>query len=281
VPTKFSLSLLKGWWRWFGQQSRLNKLIIVGFSASLVFFLVPVVVSWFKPTPIHVGIAFYTYERAFFLEGNTKTYFYENRNLVSDCSLRRIEQTLPKGRAMTPDPQSWVLIKFLLENVSGQRITNLRMDIRSPLLRPTTTLFATSNLKATGAWDTTAKDAPRAYVLSIPAIASMTSAVISVKTPIDETLRQFIYTDRGRLTIQVPYLSADQFGTFPLKVSRLNAMKILNRESILRTGDETFANEKIEFTMLRPDEPDLKDDSVSYPLLSKARVCPEGTAGDW
>ncbi len=281
MPTKFSLSLLKGWWRWFGQQSRLNKLIIVGFSASLVFFLVPVVVSWFKPTPIHVGIAFYTYERAFFLEGNTKTYFYENRNLVSDCSLRRIEQTLPKGRAMTPDPQSWVLIKFLLENVSGQRITNLRMDIRSPLLRPTTTLFATSNLKATGAWDTTAKDAPRAYVLSIPAIASMTSAVISVKTPIDETLRQFIYTDRGRLTIQVPYLSADQFGTFPLKVSRLNAMKILNRESILRTGDETFANEKIEFTMLRPDEPDLKDDSVSYPLLSKARVCPEGTAGDW
>jgi hypothetical protein len=275
------MTLLKGWWRWFGQQSRLNKVVIVGFSAALVFFLVPVVVSWFKPTPIHVGVAFYTYERAFLLEGNTKAYFYENRNLVSDCSLRRIEQTLPKGRAKTPDPQSWVLIKFLLENVSDQRITNLRMDIRSPLLLPTTTLFATSNLKATGAWDTTAKDAPRTYVISIPAIASMTSAVISVKTPIDETLRQFIYSDSGRVTIQVPYLSADQFGNFPLKVSRLNAMKILNRESVLRAGDETFANEKIEFTMLRPDEPDLKDESVSYPLLSKAHVCPEGTAGDW
>lgn len=275
------MKLLRGWWRWFGQQSRLNKVVIVGFLTALVFFLVPVVVSWFKPTPIHVGVAFYTYERAFLLEGNTKAYFYENRNLVSDCSLRRIEQTLPKGRAKTPDPQSWVLIKFLLENVSDQRITNLRMDIRSPLLRPTTTLFATSNLEATGAWDTTAKDATRAYVISIPAIASMTSAVISVKTPIDETLRQFIYTDRGRVTIQVPYLSADQFGTFPLKVSRLNAMKILNRESVLRAGDETFANEKIEFTMLRPDEPDLKDESVSYPLLSKAHVCPEGTAGDW
>ena len=101
------------------------------------------------------------------LEGNTKTYFYENRNLVSDCSLRRIEQTLPKGRAKTPDPQSWVLIKFLLENVTDQRITNLRLAIRSPLLRPTTTLFATSNLEATGAWDTTAKDAPRSYVISI------------------------------------------------------------------------------------------------------------------
>jgi hypothetical protein len=94
-------------------------------------------------------------------------------------------------------------------------------------------------------------------------------------------LRQFIYTDRGRMTIQVPYWSADQFGTYPLKVSRLNAMKILNRESVLRVGDETFANEKIEFTMLRPDEPDLKDEAVSYQLLSKAHVCPEGTAGDW
>jgi hypothetical protein len=81
--------------------------------------------------------------------------------------------------------------------------------------------------------------------------------------------------------VQVPFLSADQFGTFPLKVSRINAMKILNRESVLRTGDETFADEKIEFTMLHSDEPDLKDEAVSYRLLPKARVCPEGMAGDW
>jgi len=275
------MQLLKEWWRWFGRQSRLNKVVIVGFLSALVLFLVPVVVSWFKPTPVHVGVAFYTYERAFLLEGNTKTYIYENRNLVSDCRLRLIEQAVPKNRAKTPDPQSWVLIKFLLENVSDQPITTLRLDIRSPILRPTTTLFATSNVQATGEWDTTAKDSPRTYVISIPALASMTSAVISVKTPIDETLRQFIYTDHGRMTIQVPYLSADQFGTFPLKVSRLNAMKILNRESVLRTGDETFANEKIEFTTLRADEPDLKDENMSYTLLSKARVCPEGTAGDW
>ncbi len=273
--------LLKEWWRWFGRQSRLNKIVIVGFLAALVLFLIPVIVSWFKPTPIHVGVAFYAYERAFLLEGNTKVYFYETRNLVSDCRLRLIEQTLPKGRAKTPDPQSWVLIKFLLENVTDQSITTLRLDIRSPLLRPTTTLFTTSNMEATGSWDTTAKDAPRTYVISIPVIAPMTSAVLSLKTPIDETLRQFIYTDRGRMTIQVPYFSADQFGTFPLKVSRLNAMKILNRESVLRTGDETFADEKIELTMLRADEPDLKEEAISYQPLSKAHVCPEGTAGDW
>jgi hypothetical protein len=97
------------------------------------------------------------------------------------------------------------LIKFLIENVMDQRV-----------LRPATTLFATSNLEATGAWDNSAQDAPGSYVISVPAIGSIDSAVVSMKTPIGGTLRQFIYTDRGRMTIQVTYLSADQFGTFPL-----------------------------------------------------------------
>ena len=274
------MMLLKEWWRWFGRQSRLNRFIIVGFLSSLVLFLVPLTVSWFKPTPIHVGVAFYTYERGFILEGNTKAYFYENRNLVSDCSLRRIEQTLPKGRAKTPDPQSWVVIKFLIENVSDHRLTNLRLDIKSPLLRPSTTLFTTANVEATGMWDTAA-DAPGKYTMTIPVIEPTVSAVVNLKTPIDETLRQVIYVDHSRMTVQVLHLSADQFGTFPLKVARLNAMKILNRESVLRIGDETFANEKMDVTMLRPDEPELKDDAVSYQILSAAHICPEGTAGDW
>jgi hypothetical protein len=83
------------------------------------------------------------------------------------------------------------------------------------------------------------------------------------------------------MTVQVLHLLADQFGTFPLKVARLNAMKILNRESVLRIGDETFANETMDVTMLRADEPDLKEEAVSYQLLSAAHVCPEGTGGDW
>ncbi|MEO8341522.1 MAG: hypothetical protein ABI604_17770 [Nitrospirota bacterium] len=275
------MMLLKEWWRWFWRQSRLNKVIIVGFSSSLMLFLVPLIVSWFKPTPIHVGVAFYTYERAFLLEGNSKTYFYENRNLVSDCRLRRIEQTLPKGRAKTLDPQSWVVIKFLIENVSDHRLTNLRLDIKSPLLSHTTTLFATSNLEATGMLDATAKDTLGKYMITVPVIEPTVSAVVSLKTPIDETLRQVIYVDRNRMTVQVLHLSGDQFGTFPLKVSRLNAMKILNRESVLRTGEETFANEKMEVTMLRADEPDLKEEAVSYQPLSIAHDCPEGTVGDW
>ena len=275
------MTLLKRGWRWFWQQSWLNKVIIVGVLTAAVLPLVPLVMSWVKPPLVRVGVAFYTYERAFLLEGNTKTYFYENRNLVSDCSLRRVQQTLPKGRAKTPDPQSWVVSKFFLENVSDQSITNLRVGVRSPLLQLTTTLFTTPNVEAAGKLETTSNDARLTYMIAIAAIAPKTSAVLSLKTPIDEKLRQFIYVDHGRVTLQVPFLSADQFGTFPLKISHLNAMKILNRETVLRTGNEAFADEKIELTMLRSDEPDLKEEDVSYRLLPKARVCPEAIAGDW
>jgi hypothetical protein len=275
------MNLLVRSWRWFWGQSRLNKVVIVGFGAALVLFLVPVIVSRFKPTPILVGVAFYTYERAFLLEGDNTSYFYENRNLVSDCRLRRIEQTLPKGRAKTPVPQAWVISKFLIENVSDQSLTNLRMDVRSPLLKATTTLFTTANVEATGTLAPSSADARPTYTISIPAIAPSTSIVISLKTPIDDTLRQFIYVDHGQATVQVPILSADQFATFPLKISRLNAMKVLNRESVLRVGEETFANEQIAFTLLPPGEPDLMEGDTLYQLLPKARVCPDGSAGAW
>ncbi|TKS60296.1 MAG: hypothetical protein EWM72_01522 [Nitrospira sp.] len=275
------MKLLKEWWSWFWRQSRLNKVVIVGVLAALVPFLLPSVVSWFRPTILKVGVAFYTYERAYLLEGDTKTYFYEKRNLVSDCSLGRIQQPLPKGRAKTPDPQSWVLGKLLLENVSDQSITNLRVGVRSPLLHSTTTLFATPNVEATGKLEATSHDARHTYMVSITALAPMTSAVLSLKTPIDEKLRQFLYVDHRPVTVQVPFVSADQFRAYPPIVSRLNAMKILNRESVLRTGDETFADETIEVTMLRSDEPDLKNEEVSHSLLPKARVCSEGMAGVW
>ena len=275
------MKLLKGWWGWFWRQSRLNQLVIVGMLAALVPFLLPTVVSWFRPTLLKVGVAFYTYERAYLLEGNTKTYFYEKRNLVSDCSLRRIEQSLPRGRARTPDPQSWVLGKFLLENVSDQSITNLHVRIRTPLLHPTTELFTTPNVEARGKLEAASHDARQTYVISIAALAPMTSAVLSLKTPIDETLRQFLYVEHRPVTVQVPFVSADQFRPYPPIVSRLNAIKILNRESLLRNGDETFTDEEIEVTMLGSDEPDLQDEEVSYRLLPKAILCSEGMAGIW
>ncbi len=276
------MKLLTGCWKWFWRQNWLNKIIILGLFATVVPFFLPTVVAWFRPTMIKVGVAFYTFERAYHIEGNTKIFFYEKRNLVTNCRLRLIQQPLPRGRAKTPDPQSWVLVKLLVENTSDQSITNLRVGIRSPALGLTTELFTSANVQGIGKFETPPnKDTRGMHVLSIPAITPMTSAVLSLKTPIDENLRQFIYEDRRTVTIQIPFVSADQFREYPPIVSRTNALKILNREGLLRTGNEMFADEEIGFTMLDSDKPDLEEKDMSARLLPKARTCSEAEAGIW
>src|SRR5262245_34678385 len=275
------MELLQKWWRWFWQQSWLNKVAIVGLVAAAIPFFLPTVVSWFKPTLVKVGVAFYVYERAYLPDGNASIYFYETRNLVSDCRLRRIEQPVPNERAKPPHPQSWVVGKFLIENVSDKSLTNLHVAIRSPILRPTTQLLTTTNVTATGKFEPTSPDTRATYVLSITAVPPNSSAVFSVQTPIDGDLREFLYGERRSVTIQVPFLSADQFEPYPPIVSRTNAMNILNRESVLRSGGETFAGEEIGFTMLSLEEPDRQDERTTYRMLPQALVCPEGAAGAW
>jgi hypothetical protein len=97
----------------------------------------------------------------------------------------------------------------------------------------------------------------------------------------DENLREFIYVKRRPVTIQVPYVSADQFRQYPPIVSRTNAVKMLNREGVLRTGNDTFADEKLQVTMLPPNEPNVQEQEASYQILARAKTCSEAEAGVW
>lgn len=271
---------LKKCWRWFWGQSVFNKIIIVGLFAAFVPFVLPTVVAWFRPTMIHVGVAFYTYERGVQAQGMNTLYFFERRNLVSDCSIRRDEQSVPNGRAQSPAPQAWVLIKLLFENVSDRDITNLRVGIRSPAINQFTQLLTAPNLAATGQKEAP-PDVKPLYVLSIATLPRETSAVVTLKTPVDDNLREFIYVKRRPVTIQVPYVSGDQFRQYPPIVSRTNAVKMLNREGVLKTNEEVFAEDKIQVTMVPPDVPSIKEGGVSYRALPRAKVCSEAEAGVW
>jgi hypothetical protein len=271
------MKILQKCWQWFWKQSWLNKIIILGLFAVLVPFVLPTVVAWFRPTIIKVGVAFYTYERASVLEGNTPRYFFEKRNLVTNCSLRKIEEPLQKRPAIPPFSESWVVLKVLLENTSDEDITNLRLGVRSPALSPATQLLTAPQVDATGHMETPARDARRFFLVSIPTLAAGSSLVLSLKTPIDDHLRQFIYVDHRTVTIQVPFVSADQFREYPPIVSRTNAVKILNREGLLRTDAGKAADETLTFT--RPDSNDPH--ATPYQLLPKSKACPEGEAGLW
>lgn len=275
------MKILQKCWQWFWRQSWLNKVIILGLFAVVVPFFLPTVVAWFRPTLIKVGVAFYTYERAALSEGKSTRYFFEKRNLVTNCSLRKIEEPLPTERAIPPPSQSWVVLKLLLENPSDQNITNLRIGIRSPALSPATQLLTAPHIDATGHMETPARDARRFYLVSIPTIAAESSLVLSLKTPIDDPLRQFIYVDRRTVTVQVPFVAADQFRDYPPIVSRTNAVKILNREGVLRTDADKTMDETLVFTRLSEDAPDPKADTVPYQVLPPSKTCPEGEAGLW
>ncbi|MCA1958080.1 MAG: hypothetical protein LDL14_06075, partial [Nitrospira sp.] len=88
--------------------------------------------------------------------------------------------------------------------------------------------------------------------------------------------------DRRTVTIQVPFVASDQFHEYPPIVSRTNALKILNREGLLRTETDAAAEETLLFSPLSDDAPQPKEQKVpSYQLLPKSRSCPEGEAGMW
>jgi hypothetical protein len=271
---------LKKGWSWFWGQSIFNKIVIIGLFAAFVPFVLPTVVAWFRPTMIHVGVAFYTYERAALPQGMNTLYFFERRNLVTDCSIRRDEQSVPNGRAKAPDAQAWVLIKLLLENISERDITNLRVGVRSPAITQSTQLLTVPDLAATGQKEAP-PDVKPLYLLSIATLPGESSVVVTLKTPIDDNLREFIYVKRRPVTIQVPYVSGDQFRRYPPIVSRTNAVKMLNREGVLRTSDDVFAEEKIQVTMLSPEGPPIKEGSISYRPLPRAKACSEAEAGVW
>ncbi|CUQ67806.1 hypothetical protein [Candidatus Nitrospira inopinata] len=276
------MKILRACWQWFQRQTWLNKIIILGLFAVVVPFFLPTIVAWFKPTMINVGVAFYTYERGRVSEGKTAAYFFEKRNLVTNCSLRRVEQTIPPGEVRLPRQESWVIIKLLLENVSDESITRLRLAVRSPAIGPATQVSTAPMMEATGQMETPPNDGRRWFVVTLPAIAPRSSVVLSLKTPLDDNLRKFIYEDRRTVTIQVPFVSSDQFHEYPPIVSRTNALKILNREGLLRAGGDAAAEETFLFSSLPDDEPRPKEQKVpSYQLLPKSRICPEGEAGMW
>ncbi|MBS0181781.1 MAG: hypothetical protein JSS39_05215 [Nitrospira sp.] len=274
------MEVLKKCWSWFWGQTVFNKIVILGLFAAFVPFVLPTVVAWFRPTMIHVGVAFYTYERGIQPQGMNSLYFFERRNLVTDCSIRREEQSVPSGRAKAPDQQAWVLIKLLLENVSDHDITNLRVGVRSPAINQTTQLLTAPTLVATGNKEAP-PDVKPLYAISIATVPGASSIVATLKTPLDESLRDFIYVKRRPVTIQVPYVSADQFRQYPPIVSRTNAVKMLNREGVLRTDDAAFADEKLQVTMLPINESNVKEQEGSHRILARAKSCSEAEAGVW
>ena len=194
-------------------------------------------ITWFKPNPdVRVGAALYTYKCGFILEGTTKTTLSHMRSLLDNCTLWRFPPMVQKNSGKITDLHSWVLSKYLLENVSGRDITNLRMGIVSPLLNQSTVLSATQNVEAKGKVEASSKDALPKYVISIAALAPKTSAMLSLQTPVNDTMRHNLYDEHHTFRVPAAFISADQLWNVHPTVTRINDSAMGRSEAEMRTG---------------------------------------------
>lgn len=240
------------------------------FVAATIWFI-----TWFKPNPgVHVSAAVYTYERGFMLEGTTKTTLSHMQNLLSNCTLWRFPPSLPKTSVKITDLHSWVLSKYLLQNVSDQAITHIRMGVASPLLNQFTLLSATPNVQAKGSVESRAKDGLPMYVISIATLAPKASAMLSLQTPINDTMRHALYDEHHTFRIPAAFLSADQLWNVSSTVTRISDSTMVMLETELQSGDRGISSpEKVERWNLDPSDPALLEEDVSYRLLPTAPNC--------
>ncbi|TKB91054.1 MAG: hypothetical protein E8D41_11455 [Nitrospira sp.] len=236
-------------------------------------------ITWVKPNPgIHVSAAIYTYERGFILEGTTKTTLSHMQNLLSDCTIWRRPPVLPKSSVKIIEVQAWILSKYLLENASGQAITHIRMAIASPLLNQFTELSATLNVQAKGSVESRAKDGLRMYVISIDALAPNASAMVTLQTPINDTMRHALYDEHHTFRIPTAFLSADQLWNVGLTVAQISDSTMAVLETDMHSGEKSISMaDKVESWNLDPSDPALLEEDVSYRLLPTTPNCPVET----
>jgi hypothetical protein len=248
------------------------KTIIGGLIVGIILIFIR---PWFIEKPnINVKVSLLAYERAFTITDKEKIYYWEMRNLATNCSLWRHSVPLPRNRAETPKPEARMFIKILLENLTSTQISNLRLVVRVPQIQ-SLTLSCTPNVEATIEEQSSYNEMNRVNILKVSSLAPKTDAILTL----EKKLAPELYNKR--INISFPLMTSDQFSKPNPEVIHFNALEMVQRENEIITGERTFGNEKLEFRLLRPDEPDISDDQVSYKRMSPAKKCPEGTGGNW
>lgn len=261
-----------------------QKITAVLAALTFVFLIwfdrLPVIRRWISPPEVRLGAAFYVYERGFALDGKNAQTFSELRNLPTNCYFWQAPTRPLSKTTKVYGLHATVLSKLRLENMSDERISNLRLSIAAPLFNKATVTSATPNVQAKGRFESTHNDALHTYVVDIDAIPPKDSAILSLETPIDDALRHFLYDRNVTFTIPIVSFSADQLKKAQPALDRINAKTMYKMEVEMRTGEKNISlAENFEIIVLSPSDPEPKDESLK--LLPPASKCQEGTAGKW
>lgn len=234
----------------------------------------------FFPPNIELKTSVYVYERAYNFEGPFKLYFMEMRNLASNCSLWKVRYPkLPRGRAATPNPGAWIILKIFIENYSNLELSNLRFGLRGMPIQ-FDEVENTPNIQASLNYITLSNEGLGSHVINITSLAPRDKAVLGLRKFVNKA-EYLDIAKHPKLSIYVPFISADQLKIDKPEIEKLDAMEMIKREAEIFTGERTFVNEKIEFRLLSLNEPDIIENDMKDKILPAARVCAEGTGGVW
>ena len=253
---------------------------LVAMFSLLVAAIIWLIIRIQAHPDIHVGVALYAYEHGSTLEGTTKTTLSRMQDLVANCTLWQFPPTLGKHHVKITDLHASVLTKVLLENVSDQALSNLRLGVVTRLHGASTKLFGTPNVEATGKIESTSQDGLHKYVISIVSLAPKASAILTLQASMNDNLQRVL--SQKHLTVRLPavFLSADQLWNVHPTVTPINASTMVKLEAEMRTGQRGVpVAEKIESRILDPSDQELLAEDLSHRLLPTASVCQEGTGG--
>ena len=148
------------------------------------------------------------------------------------------------------------------------------MGVGSPLLNQFTVLSATPNVQAKGSVESRAKDGLRMYVIATVALAPNDSAMLSLQTPINDTMRHALYDEHHTFRIPTAFLSADQLWNVGLTVAQISDSTMAVLETDMHSGERSISMaDKVESWNLDPSDPALLEEDVSYRLLPATPNC--------
>ncbi|MEP6891926.1 MAG: hypothetical protein ABI955_14630 [Nitrospirota bacterium] len=112
------------------------------------------------------------------------------------------------------------------------------------------------------------------YVISIAALAPKASAMLSLQTPINDTMRHALYDEHHTFRIPAAFLSADQLWNVSPTVTQISDSTMAMLETEIHSGEMAISMaENGESWNLDPSDPALLEEDVSYRLLPATPNC--------
>ena len=235
--------------------------------------------AWDRLWPNHAlsfSFGLYVYEVANDASGGGRTLFEEVRHLTSRCSIyKTLNLATPDGPSLAPGTggaRANVLLKILLRNTSGGKLTSIKL-LLAPMQYPIefSELATSPNISALMSRPTIAQNGTSPYLITIESLMADDFAVLTLSSPLSrETAPRLFATN---FPITVVSLLAEQITTAKALVAvEVRHPKDLFFEEGRKTTGHPGTSVSTKVNVLNRNERPKTED---FSFLPPSKECPE------